>query len=74
MKDINKKALEDVYNYCSCIPIVGFNTGGYDINTMLEYGFLHEILKRDPTPYILKTGKRYKAIKTTQFLFLDEML
>ena len=60
--------------YCACIPILGFNSGGYDINTMLEYGFLDEILKRDPNLYTLKTGKRYKAIETTQLLFLDEML
>jgi len=68
------KHLEEVTIYCSSIPIVGFNSGGYDINSMLEYGFLDEILKRDPEHFNLNNGKRYKAIKTKQFTFLDEML
>src|SRR5277367_2575069 len=41
---------------------------------MLEYGFLDEILKRDPEPHNIKNGTRYKVIKTKQFIFLDEML
>src|SRR5277367_3935289 len=41
---------------------------------MLEYGFLDEILKRDPEPHNIKNGSRYKVIKTKQFIFLDEML
>src|SRR3977135_3518630 len=69
-----KKHFDEIHEYCMSIPIVGFNSGGYDINSMLEYGFIDEILERDSEPFIVKNGKRYKAIKTDQFIFLDEML
>ena len=34
---------------------------------------MSEILIRDKTPFVLKTGNRYRSIKTNQFLFLDQM-
>ncbi|HLX52447.1 MAG TPA: hypothetical protein VKR58_00805, partial [Aquella sp.] len=68
-----KKWLAIVENYCSNIPIVGFNTGFYDINLLSNYGFMKEIYKRDPNPFIIKNGTRYKVIKTKQFTFLDQM-
>ena len=34
---------------------------------------MHEILKRDSSPFIIKAGTRYKVIKTKQFTFLDQM-
>jgi hypothetical protein len=39
----------------------------------MNEGFIPEILKRDKNPFILKAANRYKSIKTTQFLFLDQM-
>jgi hypothetical protein len=30
----DKKSRNEVLNYCACIPIVGFNSGGYDINNV----------------------------------------
>src|SRR5271157_5966547 len=65
--------LAKVENYCSNIPIVGFNTGFYDINLLSDYGFMQEIYKRDQNPFIIKNGTRYKVIKTKQFMFLDQM-
>jgi len=32
-----------------------------------------EVLYRDKNPFIMKAANRYKCIKTSQFLFLDQM-
>lgn len=68
-----QKYLSQVYSYCSAIPIVGFNTGFYDINLLSNEGFMEEILKRDRDAFVIKDGNRYKVIKTTNFIFLDQM-
>src|SRR5271166_1627333 len=65
--------ITNIWKYCSNIPIVGFNTGFYDINLLSKYGFMKEIFKRDKNPSIIKNGTRYKVIKTEQFTFLDQM-
>jgi hypothetical protein len=65
--------LTTIENYCSNIPIVGFNSSFYDINLMTDYGFMKEIVDRDESPFVIKSGTRYKVIKTTQFTFLDQM-
>ena len=68
-----KQWLENIERYCTCIPIVGFNSGFYDINLLSKYGFMAEILKRDSEPFVIKNGTQYKTIKTKQFIFLDQM-
>src|SRR5271165_5108450 len=65
--------LAKILSYCSNIPIVGFNTGFYDINLLSNYGFKEEIFKRDQKPFIIKNGTRCKVIQTEQFTFLDQM-
>jgi hypothetical protein len=40
--------LNTIDRYCSNIPIVGFNSSFYDINLLMNYGFMKEIKKREP--------------------------
>ena len=68
-----KKYFNQIEEYCSSIPIVGFNSSFYDTCLLINEGFMPEILKRDKNPFVLKAPNRYKCIKTTQFLFLDQM-
>lgn len=72
-EDERQKFLIKVESYCSNIPVVGFNSSFYDINLAAKYGFIKEILSRDTSPMIIKSGTRYKVIKTNQFTFLDQM-
>ena len=67
-----KTWLQKVFDYCETVPIVGFNSGFYDINLVIEW-FMKEILKRDANPFVIKNEMQYKVIKTSQFLFLDQM-
>ena len=65
-----KEYLKQIDEYCSCIPIVGFNSSFYDTCLLLNEGFMLEILQRDK---IMKAANRYKCINPSQFLFLDQM-
>ena len=69
----NEKDKQLIIDYCSSLPILGFNSGFYDIGLLAHEGFIHEIVKRDSTPLIIKDGNRYKVIKTKTFTFLDQM-
>src|SRR5271165_1247676 len=69
-----EKWLSTIDKYCSNIPVVGFNSGGYDINLVSNCGFIKEIYSRcNKSPFIIKDGNRYKVIKTYNFTFLDQM-
>ena len=64
--------LKQIEDYCSSVPIIGFNSGFYDTGIMINNNFMQEILKRDKNPIVAKDGNRYKFIKAGKFLFLDE--
>ena len=68
-----KQCYDQIEEYCSSIPIVGFNSGFYDTNLLLDEGFMNEIIARDKQPFTIKDGKRFKVIKTKDFIFLDQM-
>ena len=69
----DSKNLKEIKKYCSMIPILGFNSSSYDINLMMDYGFMKNILNslkkevilsngkkiKKQEPFILKNGKRY---------------
>lgn len=75
-----------IEEYCKGCPIIGFNSGKYDINVLTKYGFVGEILKRSPLvqskdgswkredPFVIKTCNQYKQIKVDNINFLDQML
>ena len=74
MRALNRiKDVEKLREYIDSLPIIGFNSSFYDIGLLSNYGCMHEIKKRCDKPFIIKSGVRYKVIKTTQFTFLDQM-
>jgi len=71
--NLNNKLRKKLVDYCSSLPIVGFNSRFYDIGLLSKDGFINNIIARNPTPFIIKDCNRYKVIKTTQFIFLDQL-
>ena len=68
----NPSNLKDLLEeYIRVIPVVGFNSGRYDLNVIKT--FLFRKLNQTDTKikYILKTGNTFKAIATESFIFLD---
>ena len=43
--NFDKNNLKVIEKYCSQIPILGFNSSSYDINLMMDYGFIENILE-----------------------------
>jgi len=71
--NLDNKLRKKLVEYCSSLPIVGFNSGFYDIGLLAKDGFINNIIDRDSTPFIIKDCNRYIVIKTNQFIFLDQL-
>jgi len=71
--NLDSKLRKKLVDYCSSLPIVGFNSSFYDIGLLAKDGFINNIITRDPTPFIIKDCNRYKVIKTRQFISLDQL-
>ncbi|KAJ8020744.1 hypothetical protein HOLleu_40418 [Holothuria leucospilota] len=75
-KQLVKSLLASLINYCRQIPVVGFNSGKYDVN--LLRGFLYKSLEnlnddenRPSIDQIIKRNCDYMAISCKWFKFLD---
>ena len=66
------KYLKKLSKYVSYVPILGFNSGKYDINLCIKE-FMLELVKRHPAKdiFAIKNGNSYKSLKSGRFLFLD---
>jgi len=71
--DLILKTTNNLIDYCSSLPIIGFNSSFYDVGLLAKDGFINNIISRDLNPFIIKDCNRYKVIKTNQFIFLDQM-
>jgi len=71
--NLSKNIRKQLVDYCSSLPILGFNSSFYDIGLLGKDGFIENIITRDPTPFIIKYCNRYKVIKTNQFIFWDQL-
>jgi len=71
--NLNTTLKEKLVDYCSSLPMVGFDSSFYDIGQLSKDGFINNIIQRDPTPFFNKDCNRYKVIQTTQFIFLHQL-
>jgi len=71
--DLSSKLKNKLTDYCSSLPILGFNSSFYDVGLLSKDGFINNMISRDNNPFIIKDCNRYKVIKTNQFIFLDQI-
>jgi len=71
-KTKHERNLEKLDDYCRQLPVLGFNSGKYDINVNKSFGFV-ECCLSDNINFIIKKGKNYMNIKTDSFTFLDAL-
>ena len=57
-------------NYLKQVPVVGFNSGKYDINMVKPYIIKRFVLPH-PTSHTIKRGNDFLSISTPKFHFLD---
>ncbi|KAJ8043357.1 hypothetical protein HOLleu_10408 [Holothuria leucospilota] len=65
-------------NYCRQMPVIGFNSGKYDINVMkgLLYKSIHKLNEEEdsdmsPITQIIKRNSDYMCISAKRLKFLD---
>jgi hypothetical protein len=62
--------LEKYTDYVAQLPIVGFNSGKYDLNLNMRHGLLQALVE-DGIKFTAKKGNKYMCIATRRFRFLD---
>ena len=68
---IDDEQLEKRFDtYMSQIPVIGFNSGSYDLN-ILKPDLIPILHQRDPETFVIKRGSNYMTISTSSFRFLD---
>jgi hypothetical protein len=60
------------WKFLACIPVIGFNSGSYDLNVM-KGPLLHFLSKDMDINFTIKRGSRLQCIQTEKFRFLDMM-
>lgn len=65
--------LNNVLNrYLKQIPVIGFNSGKYDINMTKSY-FIRRFYMGDENASVIKKHNQFISVSTTKFIFLDMM-
>ncbi|XP_071793479.1 uncharacterized protein [Asterias amurensis] len=65
-----EKVKEMLDEYLQELPVLGFNSGKYDLNVIKRY--LYPVLQQtDPLKFIIKRTSTYMALKTKKLKFLD---
>ena len=61
---------EQLEDFCGRIPVVGFNSGRYDLPAIKKY-FFTALKKIDENVSPIRRANTYMAVRTPQFSFLD---
>ena len=56
----------DLHQYLTCVPVLGFNSGKYDLNAVKE-----SVVKNFEGATVAKNGNKFMYIKTKNLHFLD---
>ena len=63
--------LEEKLNaYIQELPVLGFNSGKYDLNATKEFLFLY-LIKHHPIKFTVKRNSNYMYLKTNSLISLD---
>jgi len=65
-----RKQREQINEWCNQVPIVGFNSGGYDLNLIKKY-FVEKMAEKTKKIKVAKKGNKTMFMHTEGFRFLD---
>ena len=69
---IPKKVLEEYEKWCNQVPVLGFNSGKYDINMIKRY-FVKNMTDKTKDIFVARNANKYMFLSTPHFKFLDVM-
>ena len=61
-----------VNEWCDQVPVLGFNSGRYDLNMIKEH-FVEQIAEKQGNIKVAKNANKIMFMSTTEFKFLDLM-
>ena len=67
-----KELAEKLNAYIQELPMLGFNSGKYDLNTVKEFLFPY-LIETQPVKFTVKRNSNHMCLKTNFFKFLDIM-
>ncbi len=70
VKMLSKKQRELIEQWCHEVPVVGFNSGRYDLNLIREH-FVEHLAGETSQKKVAKSGSKITFIVTNGFRFLD---
>ena len=65
-----EKLREKLDEYLHELPVVGFNSGLYDINVIKKYLFSY-LVKNEEVKFVIKRNNNHMCLKTERLKFLD---
>ena len=65
-----RKQREQINEWCNQVPIVGFNSGSYDLNLIKKY-FVERLAEKNKKIKVAKKGNKTMFMHTDGFRFLD---
>jgi len=68
-KVLNKLA-EKLHDYLNELPVLGFNSGKYDLNAVIEFLFPY-LIETQPVKFTVKRNSNHMCLKTNFLKFLD---
>lgn len=69
-ESIPESVYEQYKKWCGQVPVLGFNSGKYDINMIKEY-FVKHMTEQAGEIFVAKKENSYMFLTTDQFKFLD---
>ena len=69
---IPNKVLEEYEEWCNQVPVLGFNSGKYDIN-MIKIHFVKIMTDKTKEIFVARNANKYMFLTTPHFKFLDVM-
>jgi len=65
-----KKQIEQINEWCNQVPVLGFNSGKYDLNLIKKH-FVEKLAETDKRVAVAKKGGKTMFMHTQDFRFLD---
>ena len=65
-----KKLLDQLFSWLRQLPVIGFNSGHYDLNVIKKF-YIPYMVKNDETRFVIKRQNTFMCFATKKLKFLD---